>query len=121
MHRFFLLDTPLQPGRTVDLAPIAHQLRNVLRLNVGVRIVLLDGNGAAYGAEITRLERESATGLVLDVHAATSNEPGSDVEGGRAMQLEATKQSISSRLGQQFGIVVADQERDGLPRAEVFA
>ena len=74
MHRFFLLDTPLQPGRTVDLAPIAHQLRNVLRLNVGVRIVLLDGNGAAYGAEITALERQSASGRVLDVHAA-SGEP----------------------------------------------
>lgn len=71
MHRFFLLDTPLQIGHPVDLAPIAHQLRNVLRLNVGTHIVLLDGHGAAYGAEITVLEKQSAAGVVLEEQSVT--------------------------------------------------
>lgn len=72
VHRFFLLDAPLQTGHSVDLAPIGRQLRNVLRLHVGERIVLLDGKGAAYGAEITMLDRQTATGVVLEPQTSAS-------------------------------------------------
>jgi len=64
MHRFFLTQPGLQPAQTVDLEPIAHQLQVVLRLQPGAQIVLLDGQGRAYLAEITTLQRRVATGYI---------------------------------------------------------
>ncbi len=65
MHRFFLTETGLQPAQTVDLEAIAHQLQVVLRLQPGAQIVLLDGLGHAYLAEITSLQRRAATGYII--------------------------------------------------------
>ena len=70
MNRFFLTDTPIQLGTLVDLTPIAHQLRSVLRLGVGDQVVLLDNRGGAFLAEIRALDRKSAQGFVLDAVAA---------------------------------------------------
>ncbi len=66
MHRFFLTDRPLEPGAEVDLAPLAHQLRAVLRMAPGDRILLLDGSGHAYPTEILALGRREARGRILD-------------------------------------------------------
>ncbi len=66
MHRFFLTDTPIQPGAPVDLTPIVHQVRAVLRLGVGDHVVLLDNRGGAFLAEIRALDRKSAQGFVLE-------------------------------------------------------
>ncbi len=65
MHRFFLTDTHFEIDGTVDLAPVAHQLRSVLRLQPGDHILLLDNRGHGYETEIRRLERERAIGHVL--------------------------------------------------------
>ena len=70
MNRFFLTDTPIQLGSPVDLTPIAHQLRSVLRLGVGDHVVLLDNRGGAFLAEIRALDRKSAQGFVLEAVAA---------------------------------------------------
>lgn len=64
-HWFFLKGMPAEPERQVDLSPISHQLRNVLRLKQGSVITLLDGNGAAYPTRIESLRPGGATGLVL--------------------------------------------------------
>ena len=74
MHRFFLTDTPIQPAALVDLTPIVHQLRAVLRLGVGDRVVLLDNRGGAFLTEIRALDRQPAQGAVLEALAA-SGEP----------------------------------------------
>ncbi|MBP7964790.1 MAG: 16S rRNA (uracil(1498)-N(3))-methyltransferase [Caldilineaceae bacterium] len=74
MHRFFLTDTPIQPGAPVDLTPIVHQVRAVLRLGVGDHVVLLDNRGGAFLAEIRALDRKSAQGFVLE-SVAISGEP----------------------------------------------
>jgi 16S rRNA (uracil1498-N3)-methyltransferase len=65
MQRFFLLDTPMTAGQTVDLAPLAHQLHTVLRLTSGTEIVLLDGAGHEFVTRLERIERRSVTGRVL--------------------------------------------------------
>ncbi len=65
MHRFFLTDRPLEPHQEVDLGPLSHQLRTVLRMGPGQRILLLDGRGRAYPTEITALDRREARGRVL--------------------------------------------------------
>jgi len=64
MHRFFLPQTPIQVGTTVDLEAIAHQLQVVLRLATGTQITLLDGAGHAYTVELTTLQRRMALGFV---------------------------------------------------------
>jgi 16S rRNA (uracil1498-N3)-methyltransferase len=65
MQRFFLLDTPMATGQTVDLAPLAHQLHTVLRLTSGAEIILLDGAGYEYVTRLERIERRTAIGRVL--------------------------------------------------------
>lgn len=64
-HWFFVPEVPAEPNRLVDLKPLAHQLRNVLRLAQGSMITLLDGSGTAYPTQIEVLDAERATGRVL--------------------------------------------------------
>ena len=74
-HWFFLSDLRAVPGRQVDLAPISHQLRNVLRLERGSMITLLDGSGAAYPTRIESLDAGKAAGRVV-ARQPVSSEPG---------------------------------------------
>lgn len=75
MHRFFLTETTLVIGAAVDLAPIAHQLRSVLRLGPGDQILLLDNQGSSFVTEIKTLERGQAVGRVLAQDAARGEPP----------------------------------------------
>lgn len=68
MHRFFLTESTLTLHRSVDLTPLSHQLRTVLRLQPGEQILLLDGQGNAYLTEIRELARGRAVGQVLARH-----------------------------------------------------
>ena len=72
---FFLKGVNAEPGRLVDLAPISHQLRSVLRLEPGSVITLLDGSGAAFPTRIDSLNAVEATGRVLAKQLVRS-EPG---------------------------------------------
>jgi 16S rRNA (uracil1498-N3)-methyltransferase len=71
VHRFFLLDTPIVPGATVDLSSIAHQLSAVLRMQAGDPILLLDGLGGAFHTEIREIDRRQVTGYVVAEEAMT--------------------------------------------------
>lgn len=72
MHRFFVLDAPLATGLRVDLEAQAHQLRQVLRASVGDSILLLDGDGHAYLAEIIELTHQRAAARILEAAYAAS-------------------------------------------------
>ncbi len=74
-HRFFIEGVAVEVHRSVDLAPLAHQLRNVLRLAPGNTITLLDDSGAAFRTRIEFLDRQRAAGLVL-AKAPVDSEPG---------------------------------------------
>jgi 16S rRNA (uracil1498-N3)-methyltransferase len=75
MHRFFLTHTTITPGQPVDLTPLAHQLRAVLRLSPGETILLLDNAGFAYPTEISQLDKNAAVGNVLSREAAGGEPP----------------------------------------------
>lgn len=75
MHHFFLTHTPITPGQPIDLTPLAHQLRSVLRLSPGESILLLDNAGFAYPTEISRLDKNVAQGNVLSREAAGGEPP----------------------------------------------
>lgn len=74
-HWFFLTGLCAEPDRQVDISPISHQLRNVLRLDHGSVITLLDGSGSAFPTRIEALDAGRATGLVLAKEPVRS-EPG---------------------------------------------
>lgn len=77
-HHFFLAKTELVLNQPLDLAEIHHQLQVVLRLAAGEQIVLLDGEGRAFLAEITSLTRKAATGHLL-AELPTPAEPAVEV------------------------------------------
>jgi len=64
-HRFFLSNHQVQLHQTIDLSAISHQLQRVLRLQTGTQIVLLDGAGGAFVAEIVALSSKAALGHIL--------------------------------------------------------
>ena len=75
MHHFFLTHTPITPGQPVDLTPLAHQLRSVLRLSPGETILLLDNAGFAYPTEILWLDKNAVAGNVLSRETAGGEPP----------------------------------------------
>lgn len=64
MHRFFVASGTLQEGASVELDLFAHQLHAVLRLRPGAQIVLLDGSGQQWAAEIIALDARRAVACV---------------------------------------------------------
>ncbi len=75
MHRFFLTHTPIIPDQPVDLTPLVHQLRTVLRLSPGDQILLLDNAGYAYPTRILRLDKNAAEGEVFHREDAQGEPP----------------------------------------------
>ena len=65
MHRFFVTDRPLAMGAEVDLAPIARQLRQVLRMQPGDHILLLDNAGHAFDTEILLCTPRAVRGAIV--------------------------------------------------------
>ena len=65
MHRFFVAYETLTIGQTYALDSLAHQLHAVLRLQPGAEIVLCDGGGGEFLAQIAALSRSHAAVVVL--------------------------------------------------------
>jgi 16S rRNA (uracil1498-N3)-methyltransferase len=65
MHRFFVTHETLASGQICAVDSLAHQLHAVLRLRPGAEIVLCDGGGREFLAQIAALDRNHATALIL--------------------------------------------------------
>jgi 16S rRNA (uracil1498-N3)-methyltransferase len=63
-QRFFI-PGPLRPDTTVGVDELAQQLAQVLRMQAGEELVLLDGSGLEYRCRLAHLDRRSATVQVL--------------------------------------------------------
>ncbi|MBU0491663.1 MAG: 16S rRNA (uracil(1498)-N(3))-methyltransferase [Chloroflexi bacterium] len=74
MHRFFVSPDDLTPDRVSLTGTVVHQLRNVLRMTPGSRIIVLDDSGWEYEVELTEVSRELVEGVVL-VRRLTETEP----------------------------------------------
>ena len=65
LHRFFIPPEWIK-GKTVNLAhPYVHQIRNVLRMRPGDRIIVLDNSGWEYVTELRSIGRDAVEGHVL--------------------------------------------------------
>ena len=66
MHRFFVPPTAIDgPAAHLD-ERVAHQLRHVLRMRPGARIVALDNRGWEYEIELDKITSEDARGRVIE-------------------------------------------------------
>ncbi|MEW6578963.1 MAG: RsmE family RNA methyltransferase [Chloroflexota bacterium] len=75
MHRFFIPPTWIR-GETVWLGDdVAHQLRHVLRLRPGARIVVLDDRGWEYEVELLAVEHKAARGTICERRPAGGEPP----------------------------------------------
>lgn len=64
MHRFFLPPACIR-GEVIFPDECAHQIRRVLRLRPGSRVVVLDGSGQEYEVELSEVSEAGVRGLVL--------------------------------------------------------
>jgi 16S rRNA (uracil1498-N3)-methyltransferase len=75
-HRFFVPPDTLSGGEHLYLpSDLSRQMRTVLRLRPGARVVLLDGAGCEYLAELSGLHGDQATVRILERRPAPG-EPG---------------------------------------------
>jgi 16S rRNA (uracil1498-N3)-methyltransferase len=78
MNRFFVSEENL-PGDTVVLGrEQAHQIRNVLRMEAGERVVVLDNRGWEYEVILTTVGRDEVAGRVAEKRPA-SGEPRAQI------------------------------------------
>ncbi|MCS7269871.1 MAG: 16S rRNA (uracil(1498)-N(3))-methyltransferase [Gemmataceae bacterium] len=68
-ERFFCPD-PLEVGDYVLTGPEAHHLAHVRRINVGERVVLFNGDGREYPAEVLSVGRRCVVLSILSVEEA---------------------------------------------------
>ena len=63
-HRFFVSPGSVDRGRVVLDATFVHQVRDVLRLRPGARVIVLDNSGWEYEVELVDLRKDTALGRV---------------------------------------------------------
>ena len=71
MHRFFILPEWIDQDRVVIRGKQVHQLRDVLRLTEGDRILVLDNTGWEYEVELKKVTRGQVEGTVLRKSSVT--------------------------------------------------
>jgi 16S rRNA (uracil1498-N3)-methyltransferase len=75
MHRFYWPEPTLAPGAEVELAALAHQLTQVLRLGAGADITLFNGDGCNYPARLLEAGKRSARALIVDRQPVATEAP----------------------------------------------
>ena len=66
MAERFFVDHPIAGDRAVLAGPEAHHLIHVMRAKAGTRVVLFDGSGAEFAAEVCDVRRSEVGLAVLD-------------------------------------------------------
>ncbi|MCA9976711.1 MAG: RsmE family RNA methyltransferase, partial [Anaerolineales bacterium] len=78
MHRFFVDPQFISDTAVSFPTEQAHQLRTVLRMNVGDAVVVLDNDGQAYDVTLTYIEKRQVLGEITARYAA-GGEPGTHI------------------------------------------
>ena len=78
MHRFFIPPDWIHGDHVLLGDEIAHQLRHVLRMRPGARIVVLDDRGMEYEVALVSVENKAARGDIVARRPATG-EPSAQV------------------------------------------
>jgi 16S rRNA (uracil1498-N3)-methyltransferase len=63
-HRFFVSPESIERDRVTFDPELVHQLRNVLRMRIGERVIALDNSGWEYEVELTDIRRDAVSGHI---------------------------------------------------------
>jgi len=66
MHRFFVPADSLRDKQVILTGPKVHQIRDVLRMKSGDKIIVLDNTGYEYTVALIKIERRQVVGELLD-------------------------------------------------------
>ncbi len=66
MHRFFIPANSIHDQRVVLRGTLVHQIRDVLRMQIGDQVILLDNSGFAYQAELVTLDRDTVRARIIE-------------------------------------------------------
>ncbi|MGH2355076.1 MAG: 16S rRNA (uracil(1498)-N(3))-methyltransferase [Chloroflexota bacterium] len=102
MHRFFV-ETRLDGGEVVLPGHIAHQVTAVLRMRPGAGLVLFDGSGGEWQAELLSVGREGARAQLLSHAVPPGREPSIQVILCQAL-LKADKVEWILQKGTELGM-----------------
>jgi len=103
MHRFFIPPEWIS-GRQVTLVEdIAHQIRNVLRMEAGDRLIVLDNSGWEREVELSRVAQNVVMGHVVEERLASA-EPRTKISLYQGV-LRAQKFEWVLQKGTELGIV----------------
>ena len=70
IHRFFVPSENLVDNKVVLVGRQAHQIRNVLRMEAGDRIIVLDNTDCEYTVVLTQVGRQEVVGNVISKQRA---------------------------------------------------
>lgn len=66
MHRFFIKPEQVNNDEVVFLPEEINQLKNVLRLKAGERVIVLDNRGSVFTVEISKPEGKTIKGKIVE-------------------------------------------------------
>ncbi|MFC1781590.1 RsmE family RNA methyltransferase [Planctomycetota bacterium] len=72
MHRFFIEKNAISGDEVTITGPAARQICDVLRMEPGKEIVVLDGTGREYRVSLSEVSRRDVLGHVIDVQQCLS-------------------------------------------------
>ena len=75
MHRFFIPPKWIENKKVTLVEEVAHQLKNVLRMRPGRKIIVLDNSGYEYFVTLEHVARNVVIGEIYDQRPA-EGEPG---------------------------------------------
>jgi 16S rRNA (uracil1498-N3)-methyltransferase len=101
--RFFIPPEWIQDSQVTLSGDFAHQVYNVLRLQAGDHIVVLDDTGWECEVELTAVERDAVSGRVVEERQSTG-EPGTRISLYQSV-LKARKFEWVLQKGTELGIV----------------
>jgi 16S rRNA (uracil1498-N3)-methyltransferase len=104
MHRFFVSSSILTHSPVILTGDQAHQIRRVLRLQPGDRVMLLDGEGWAYEAGLIAVSAKDVR-LQIMSRAEAAGEPPVHITLCQAM-LKGERFSWALQKGTEVGISV---------------
>ncbi len=103
VHRFFVKPEQIKETEVILTQPHAHQIRNVLRMRPGERIIVLDNSGWEYVVELTSVDRDEIKGQVVEKRLNPS-EPSTKVTLYQAL-LKGEQFELVLQKGTEIGVV----------------
>jgi len=102
VHRFFLAPECFGPGSVTFPTPQARQLRQVLRLQAGDQVIVLDNSGWEYRVELEEMGKAAVRGIIRE-RRPSRGEPGLKITLFQAL-LKGDRLEFVLHKGTELGI-----------------